>query len=53
MIVESMNDSEFVLEVMRDFFEEMRDYVARAMVKKRSKRGMRAIILRREEIIGI
>lgn len=34
MIVESMNDSEFVLEVIRDYFDEMRDYVIRAMTKK-------------------
>jgi hypothetical protein len=34
MIVESMNDQEFVLEVMRDYFNEMRDYAIRALIKK-------------------
>jgi len=34
MIVESMNDQEFVLEVIRDYFDEMRDYVIGAMTKK-------------------
>ncbi len=37
MIVETMNDKEFVLEVVRDFFDEMRDYVVRAMTKKKIK----------------
>lgn len=37
MIVESMNDQEFALEVVRDFFEEMRGYVIRAMTKKKIK----------------
>jgi hypothetical protein len=31
MIVESMNDSEFTLEVVRDYFDEMRAYAARAL----------------------
>lgn len=34
MIVEGMNDAEFVLEVVRDYFDEMRGYVIRAMTKK-------------------
>jgi hypothetical protein len=34
MIVESMSDQEFVLEVTRDYFDEMREYVIRAMIKK-------------------
>jgi hypothetical protein len=33
MIVESMNDREFVLEVVRDFFDEMRDYIVNMMGK--------------------
>lgn len=37
MVVENMNDKEFVLEVVRDLFDEMRDYVARAMTKKKIK----------------
>ncbi len=34
MIVESMNDQEFANEVVKDYFEEMQDYINRAMVKK-------------------
>lgn len=34
MIVESMNDSEFTLEVIRDYFNEMRDYPERALIMK-------------------
>lgn len=34
MIVESMNDSEFILEVIKDYFDEMRDYAIRALAKK-------------------
>jgi hypothetical protein len=34
MIVESMNDQEFVLEVSRDYFDEMREYSIRALTKK-------------------
>lgn len=59
MIVESMNDSEFVLEVVRDYFDEMRDYVVRAMMKKKitkrhassytSKRGNNWFITYRPE----
>lgn len=37
MIVESMDDKEFVQEVVRDFFGEMRDYTERAMTKKKIK----------------
>jgi hypothetical protein len=34
MIVESMNDSEFAVEVIRDYIDEMRDYPERALIKK-------------------
>lgn len=34
MVVESMNDQEFALEVVRDYFDEMRGYVQGAVVKK-------------------
>lgn len=34
MIVESMNDREFAKEVVKDFFEEMFDYIDRAKAKK-------------------
>lgn len=37
MIVESMNDKEFAQEVVTDFFNEMNDYVKRAMTKKKIK----------------
>lgn len=62
MIVEGMNDSEFALEVVRDFFEEMRGYVGRAMSKKKiktrhassytSKRGNNWLIIYRPEYGG-
>lgn len=63
MIVESMNDSEFALEVIRDYFDEMRDYSERALVmkgkiKKRhasnyiSKRGNQWFIIYRPEYGG-
>jgi hypothetical protein len=62
MIVEGMNDSEFALEVVRDFFDEMRDYVIRAMTKKKinkrhasnytSKRGNNWHIIYRPEYGG-
>jgi hypothetical protein len=62
MIVESMNDKEFVLEVVRDFFDEMRDYIVRAMTKKKikirhasnytSKRGNKWHIIYRPEYDG-
>lgn len=34
MIVESMNDSEFTREVIRDYFDEMRNYPERALIMK-------------------
>ncbi len=37
MIVESMDDGEFALEVIRDYFSEMNEYVKRAMTKKKIK----------------
>lgn len=37
MVVENMDDQEFALEVVRDFFDEMRDYIIRAMEKKKIK----------------
>jgi hypothetical protein len=59
MIVESMNDTEFVLEVIQDFFDEMREYMVRAMAKKKinkrhasnytSKRGNKWHIVYRPE----
>jgi len=55
MIVESMNDQEFALEVIRDFFDDMRDrdFAIRAMTKtERSSRGTRVIILQKGEING-
>src|SRR3989337_2186735 len=63
MIVESMNDQEFVLEVTRDYFDEMREYVIRAMIKKGrikrrhasnyiSKRGNKWLIVYRPEYGG-
>jgi hypothetical protein len=63
MIVESMNDKEFALEVVRDFLEEMRNYVIRAMdakgrSKKRhvsnyiSKRGNKWFLVYRPEYDG-
>lgn len=62
MIVESMDDSEFVLEVVRDFLDEMRFYVLRAMAKKKiktrhasnytSKRGNQWFIIYRPEAGG-
>ncbi len=62
MIVESMNDKEFVIEVVRDFFDEMRDYVVRTMTKKKiksrhasnytSKRGNQWFIIYRPEYGG-
>jgi len=53
MIVEGMNDSEFVIEVARDFFDEMRDYVVRAMTKKKIKSRHASNYTSKEEIIGI
>ena len=57
MIVESMNDKEFAQEVVTDFFNEMNDYVKRAMTKKKiknrhasnynSKRGNKWLIIYR------
>jgi hypothetical protein len=63
MIVERMNDSEFALEVIRDYFDEMRNYAERALVlkgkiKKRhasnyvSKRGNQWFIIYRPEYGG-
>lgn len=63
MIVETMNDQEFVLEVARDYFDEMRDYVIRAMTKKgkikrkqvsnyTSKRGNNWFIIYRPDYDG-
>lgn len=60
MIVERMTDSEFALEVVRDYFDEMREYVVRALNKKGkikgrhsanfvSKRGNRWFIVYRPE----
>ncbi len=56
MIVESMSDSEFALEVIRDYFNEMMEYPERALkmkgkIKKRhasnykSKRGNQWFII--------
>jgi hypothetical protein len=63
MIVESMNDSEFALEVVRDYFDEMRAYAARALTMKgkikrkhsanyRSKKGNQWFIVYRPEFGG-
>jgi len=63
MIVESMNDKEFVLEVVRDFNDEMVNYIQRAIEKKRrikkrqvsnynSKRGNQWLIIYRPEYDG-
>lgn len=63
MVVESMSDSEFALEVIRDYFDEMRNYAERAIIlkgkiKKRhasnyvSKRGNQWFIVYRPEYGG-
>jgi hypothetical protein len=63
MIVESMNDEEFVLEVVRDYFDEMHDYVQRARERKKvtkrhasyytSKRGNKWLLIYRPENNGM
>jgi hypothetical protein len=62
MIVENMNDKEFVLEVVRDFFDEMRGHVISSMQEKKieirlsndytSKRGNKWLLLYRPEYNG-
>jgi hypothetical protein len=59
MIVESMDDGEFALEVVRDYLSEMNDYINRALTKKKiknrhasnynSKRGNKWYIIYRPE----
>jgi hypothetical protein len=60
MIVESMNDSEFAVEVVRDYYDEMRGYSASAIIKKgkikrrhasryTSKRGDKWLLVYRPE----
>lgn len=63
MLVESMNDMEFVLEVVRDFNDEMMHYVKRAVEKKgrikrrqasnyKSKKGNHWLIIYRPQYEG-
>jgi hypothetical protein len=63
MIVERMNDKEFVLEVVRDFFDEIRFYVASSVTSKgkiesrhtsdyTSKRGNKWFLVFRPEFGG-
>lgn len=63
MIVEKMDDAEFATEVVTDYFNEMREYAARALIRKgkirkrhsanyTSKRGSKWFIVYRPEMGG-
>jgi hypothetical protein len=63
MLVESMDDKEFVLEVVRDFYDEMMGYIDRAIKKKgrikrrcasqyKSKKGNYWLMIYRPEYSG-